>query len=352
MASAPTISRAGFILAGNYPELSADTGLETNLRLFEFGERLGFDVIGIRQRHLETGVSSALTFLAAASQRTRTVALETDVVPIGYETPFRLAEDFATVDALSGGRVSAGISTSAPHADLLAPLSRGDEEGLPDPYARLDRFLDALAGRDLADTPLDTPYGPQIPRIQPHIDDLRARVWLGGGSSRSVGFAAQRGLRLLMGNIGDAAAGATFEDAQFAHVRLYREALPEGTAPHVGVERVIIPTDSATTDQRAHYASYATQRDQRTHGPVELPGGRRALFQKDLHGTTDEIAERLLADPTFDGGTELRLALPYGFSETEYHQILSDTREYLLPALGWRSEEERDGDVARRDVPG
>lgn len=122
------IPRAGFILAGTHPEDDPRAGLEQTLRLFSFAEDLGYDVAGIRQRHLERGISSALPFLAAATQRTRSIRLETGVVPLGYETPFRLAEDFGTVDALSGGRVNVGISSSAPHGDLLAGLGRGDHD--------------------------------------------------------------------------------------------------------------------------------------------------------------------------------------------------------------------------------
>ena len=181
------IPRAGFILAGNHSEGDPRTGLEQTLRLFAFAEDLGYDVAGIRQRHLERGISSALPFLAAASQRTGSIRLETDVVPLGYETPFRLAEDFGTVDVLSGGRVNVGISTSSPHGDLLGDLGRGDASA--DPYRLIERFLEALEGRPLAEDPLYTPYGPQIPRIEPHIPGLRDRVWLGGGSERSVRWA-------------------------------------------------------------------------------------------------------------------------------------------------------------------
>ena len=45
---------------------SLQTRLESTLRLFEYGERLGFDGAWIRQQHLEPNVSSAPVFLAAA----------------------------------------------------------------------------------------------------------------------------------------------------------------------------------------------------------------------------------------------------------------------------------------------
>jgi alkanesulfonate monooxygenase SsuD/methylene tetrahydromethanopterin reductase-like flavin-dependent oxidoreductase (luciferase family) len=336
----PSVRTAGFILAGTYPEDDPTGGLEAVLQLVELGEDLGFDVAGIRQRHLERGVSSALPFLAAASQRTTHITLETDVVPLGVENPFRLAEDFATVSALSGDRLNIGISTSTPHADLLASLGRPDIDPSADPYELIGRFLEALAGTPLSEEPLATPYGSQIPRIQPHVPGLRDRVWIGGGSVRSVRWAAEHGLHLLLGNIGDGTIADTFEEAQKLHVDLFRGTHPSAATARVGVERVIIPTDSATPAQREHYTDYVASRTDRTLAPQQL-GPRKVVIQRDLHGTSEEIVQRVLADPTFDGATELRLALPYGFSNEEYRQILTDTTQQLLPALGWSAGNSR-----------
>lgn len=325
------IARTGIIVAGSYPEDEPSRGLEETLALIAFAEELGFDVAGVRQRHLERGISSALTVLAAATQRSRRIRLESDVVPLGHENPFRLAEDFATVDALSGGRVNVGISTSTPHQDLLRSLARPDADAETDPFALITRFLEALEGRELGGEPLSTPYGPQVPRIQPHVVGLRRRVWLGGGSLRSVRWAAQNGLKLLLGNVGDGHAADTFEQAQAIHIAEYRR-LFRGEGAAVAVERVILPTDSATSAQRAHYAAYVAERHARTERPVTV-GSRRIVFQRDLHGSAEEIAERLAADPAFDGRTELRLALPYAFAPEEYRHILHDVRHAVLPLV-------------------
>lgn len=51
-----------------------------------------------------------VTILAAPSQRTRHIRFGTAVIPLGAENPFRLAEDLATVDLLSGGRLEPGFS--------------------------------------------------------------------------------------------------------------------------------------------------------------------------------------------------------------------------------------------------
>ena len=64
-----TIRDIAFVTPGNYAEDDPGAGLEAALLLFQKGEALGFDSAWVRSRHLERGISSAATFLAAASQR-------------------------------------------------------------------------------------------------------------------------------------------------------------------------------------------------------------------------------------------------------------------------------------------
>ena len=42
------------------------------------------------------------------------IELGTAVIPLGWENPLRLAEDLATVDTLSGGRLNPGFSVGPP----------------------------------------------------------------------------------------------------------------------------------------------------------------------------------------------------------------------------------------------
>jgi hypothetical protein len=39
-----------------------------------------------------------------------------EMIPLGWENPLRLAEDLATMDVLSGGRLSPGVSTGPPRS--------------------------------------------------------------------------------------------------------------------------------------------------------------------------------------------------------------------------------------------
>src|ERR1700742_4733166 len=108
------LRRLGFLTIGRFDQGDPLPGHEQTLRLIERAEVLGFDSVWVRQRHFQPGISSPVALLAAASQRTNRIALGTAVIPLGLENPLRLAEDLATVDVLSGGRLNPGVSVGIP----------------------------------------------------------------------------------------------------------------------------------------------------------------------------------------------------------------------------------------------
>ena len=95
----------------------------------------------------------------------------------------------------------------------------------------------------------------------------------------------------------------------------------------------MIPTDSASAEQRAKYEAYAAKRLPRTTSP-QGPG--RLLFAPDLVGTSEEITEQLHAHAAFREVDEVAFALPFTFEHEDYVQILTDMATKLGPALGWR----------------
>ncbi len=322
------VDHFAFLLPGNYAEADPHTGLEETLRLFELGEDLGYDSGWIRQRHLERGVSSAATFLAAASQRVRRIGLGSAVIQLGYENPFRLAEDLATVDALSKGRLNVGVSAGpAPFAHLLGDFLPRWPEG-EGPYAQADRLRRALESRPLSDTAeAGNAAGAQVPRLQPVAAGLTDRLWYGGGSQRSAEWAGRGGWNLLTGNVITAEASEDFLETQGALIATFRQtATPAG---RVALGRVILPTDSADAETRARYRAFVEARTPRTLAPN---GPRRTMFLPDIVGTTDEILDALRRDPVLPEVTEFRLEMPYEFTVGDYAQILRDFRK-LVPEL-------------------
>lgn len=118
--------------------------------------------------------------------------------------------------------------------------------------------------------------------------------------------------------------------AQARQLALYRAS--GGECRRVALGRVIVPLDSADAATRRRYRDYAAGRFERTLTPQ---GERRTLYAADLVGSSDEILERLFADPILPEVTEIRLELPYEFQEDEYRQILDDFVRLIAPELGW-----------------
>src|ERR671912_1919600 len=108
------LRKLGFLTIGLFDPADPALGHESTLQIIERGERLGFDSAWLRHRHLQFGISSPVAVMAAATQRTRRIELGTAVIPLGWENPLRLAEDLATVDILSGGRLNPGVSVGPP----------------------------------------------------------------------------------------------------------------------------------------------------------------------------------------------------------------------------------------------
>lgn len=332
------VASLGFLTPGNFREDDPATGLERGLGLFEAGERLGYDSAWVRQRHLERGVSSAATFLAAASQRTRRIELGTAVIQLGYENPFRLAEDLATADALSHGRLQIGVSVGSPaHAEFLgAHFFDGAPDAADYGYDRALRLRENLRSPLLGveGAVVNSPAGPQRPRLHPVAPGLADRLWYGGGSLRSAGWAGRNGFHLLTGNIVQGETSDRFFEAQRRIVETYLGAWSGAQPPQIALGRVIVPTDGADAATRRRYADYAESRKARTLAPQ---GPKRTLFASDLVGSADAILTELRADPVLPHATAFRLELPYDFEQSDYEQILDDFLRLVAPALGWRN---------------
>jgi alkanesulfonate monooxygenase SsuD/methylene tetrahydromethanopterin reductase-like flavin-dependent oxidoreductase (luciferase family) len=334
----PTVplQKLGFLTIGLFDGDDPAPGHETTLQVIELGERLGFDSAWVRHRHLQYGISSPVAVLAAATQRTRRIELGTAVIPLGWENPLRLAEDLATVDVLSGGRLNPGVSVGPPmHWDDVKGALYPDTADIEDfSYERVARLLRFLRGeRATSFAGREGVVEEWSDRVQPHSPGLAARTWYGGGSLSSARWAGENGMNFLTSSVVKAEDSTDFAAIQQGLIRAFREAHPDGEAARVSQGLVVIPTDSATAEQRAKYAAYVEARTPRTTTP-QGPG--RLLFARDLIGSADEIAEQLYAHAGFREVTEVAFALPFSFAAEDYEQILTDLATKLGPALGWQ----------------
>ncbi len=89
--------------------------LDERLALIEESERLGFESIWLNEEHFagqDRLCLSPIPLLSYLAGRTERLRLGFSVLQLPFHNPLRLAEDIATLDVLSRGRVEFGVSRS------------------------------------------------------------------------------------------------------------------------------------------------------------------------------------------------------------------------------------------------
>ncbi|NRG40235.1 LLM class flavin-dependent oxidoreductase [Rathayibacter sp. VKM Ac-2835] len=330
------------------PERPGDAArsLEDGLALFELAEELGYDTGWVRVRHFERFLASPMTFFAAASQRTSRLRLGTAVIGARYESPVRLAEDAATVDLLSGGRLDLGVSSGFAHLASVFDGVFGQAEGdfRAEAQERIERLREALSGSVLgiAESALmSVPVGDPLVQ-QPHAPGLADRLWYGAGTTSSAVRAGEQGMHLQVSTLNTEETGLPFAEQQAAQIRAYREAFAAahpGRASRVTAGRIVLPL-TGPADEEAHrpfIEGYLARMDDdgrpRTADRSIIAAPMRF---SPLHvGTVEEIVASLTADPGLAEADSLTITLPAVGGVASHRRILETIAQDIAPRLGW-----------------
>lgn len=330
------------------PGGTAEQAFEDVIRLFQFSERLGLDSGQLRVRHFERSLTGVFPYLAALARETERISLGTAVVPIAHESAVRLAEDAATVDLLSGGRLELGVATgiaqTGPLADAFATAYRqpdGFNASQASGEVLLD-FLRALRGEELANTDAEfrlqfTDPGEGL-RVYPRSEGLLERIWYGSGSQTSVVRAAKLGLNLQVSTINSLTpTGVRIPDEQAELIDLYDRTLQEGfdlgggiTDPRprrVSISRYVVPYTTAEEKERFIAAS-----DRHVPRWPTLNGEGWNV------GTVDEVIEQLVNDASIRRArksfqTTLLLNLPSTLGLEWTQHLLEKIHAEVLPEV-------------------
>ncbi|WP_188667554.1 LLM class flavin-dependent oxidoreductase [Tersicoccus solisilvae] len=330
------------------PDDDGDPGeaLRRGVRQFQHAEQLGYGSGWVRVRHFEPFLSAPLTFLATVAASTARIHLGTGVLPMRYEDPIRVAEDAATLDLVSGGRVELGLSGGiGPLAGVLDEVFGTTHRGFDgEAQERIRRLRSALAGEPVARTrgPFMTrPAGAEL-RVTPHAPGLADRVWYGPGSVRSARRAGEQGVDLQLSTVNGEDAGGSFEEGQADQIRAFRQArdaaaAAAGTslrAPRISVGRIVLPLLTAA-DREAHrgfidfYADRMDDRGRPHHG------GAPTVFGRIHAGSVDEIVDGLSRDPALAEATTISVTLPAPGGEAAHARVLEAVAGSIAPQLGW-----------------
>ncbi len=343
----------------------AARGLGEALELFELAESMGLDTGWVRQRHFDNYLASPLPMLAAVSQRTRRIRLGTAIISVRFEDPIRLAEDAATVDLLSEGRLELGFAGGIP--TLEAIFGPGALEHREETQDRLARFRAAIAGEPIP--PRGSVDDAALPEffVRPQSPGLGDRLWYGAGSPASAARAGASGLNLLLSTLNTDPSSESFEETQRDSILAHRSAWTEtGRDPHVCVSRIFMPAVNAR--QREIYADFdRVRKTEGAAGPRPKGALEPGTFLKSregarnntpanvqlcpiYHGDPDEVLAAAQSDVALALADELMIWQPPNFTFDESRELLENVVEHIAPALGWvpaTRHAQRDEAVAR-----
>ncbi|WP_052867558.1 LLM class flavin-dependent oxidoreductase [Streptomyces niger] len=328
-------------LIDNVPDAVSGRLLTPHRRLQEvvelavLAEELGYDAVGVGERHGPPFLaSSPATVLGAIAARTHRIRLFTTVTVLSTLDPVRVAEEYATVDQLSGGRLELMIGKgNAPEPWALFGRDPADRYDLHEEnYELLHRLWSeekvTWSGRfrpPLTDaTTLPRPY-----RRPP-------TVWHGSATSeRSADFAAVWGDPLFTANVIQPVADyARLIDhyrerwAEYGHD-------PSAALVGAGGTLYVAPSDRAAREEFAPYYEAAV-------AARDVPGNNTPYRRLDdaaahgpaLVGSPDRVIDKILQQHAAYGhavqffGVE-SAGLPFARKA----EVLRLAADQVLPAL-------------------
>jgi alkanesulfonate monooxygenase SsuD/methylene tetrahydromethanopterin reductase-like flavin-dependent oxidoreductase (luciferase family) len=285
------------------PDLDSGQGFRDYIEYNVEAEALGYDSTFVVEHHF-TGfgqVSASLNLLTWVAARTRTLRLGTAVMVLPWHNPVLLAEQAATIDLLSGGRLEFGVGKGYRHnefASFCIPQEEADErfeeslELILKSWTSNERFSHHGKYWNFEDIIVEPPT-----QQKPHPP-----IWMAAGNPDSIRNVARRGFKLLL----DQLASTQLAIERFNIYKAEVEASGRKFDPmDVGVSRAFYVAKSAEDKAKAVEARLANQ--QRLAKLAADPSGKArssmltfadtldAAGESAMYGTPDEIAAKLSA---------------------------------------------------------
>jgi alkanesulfonate monooxygenase SsuD/methylene tetrahydromethanopterin reductase-like flavin-dependent oxidoreductase (luciferase family) len=316
-----------FLSAGSASQTEA---FAQSFAQIEAAERWGLDVVWLAEIHMNPTrslLSAPLTVASAIAARTSRIKIGTavQILPLGH--PLRLAEETATIDQISGGRLIFGVGRSAfPRAYDAYGISYQESqerftEGLDiikqawtEPNASHRGHYWEFDNFTLVPRPLQQPY-PEI-RIAASQPDTY-------GAIGTLGYPLFSALR------------ASPIDSLPDNLGAYREAYRAAGHKGRGKAYLQVPiyvaatTEQALTDAKDGLMRFATYRQDLLRGPLTYEA---ALQQKGIIGTPDTVAARLRELQETAGIDGVSAEINVG-SLLSHEQVMSSLRLYCQEVM-------------------
>ncbi len=304
------------------PDVDSGAGFKDFVEYNVQAEALGYQSSFVVEHHF-TGfgqISATLNLLTWVGARTSTLRLGTAVMVLPWHNPVLLAEQVATMDLLSNGRVDLGIGPGYRHnefAGFCIPMEEAEE--------RFDESVELLIRAWTSDVPWSHrgKYW-QFENVvvePPTAQKPHPPLWMGAGRPESIKKVAARGYNLLLDQF------APF-DQTIDRFKLFKSEVRALGRPFdpmsVAVARSVNVVMTAAEREKAIEARLAARR--RTERLAQRPDGQNkasimsyastleAAEAGTLYGSPEEIAAKL--QTLRDAGVEYVLLNSVGGLET------------------------------------
>ena len=280
------------------PDVDSGAGFREFVENNVEAEALGYHSTFIVEHHF-TGfgqISATLNLLTWVGARTTTLRLGTAVIVLAWHNPVLLAEQVATLDLLSGGRVDFGIGKGYRYNEFA-----GFATAMEDADARFDESLEVMRTAWTSDVPwshrgqywqFDNVVVEPPTAQKPHPP-----LWMDAGSAASIRKVAALGFNLLL----DQYASIEQIGERIAIFKTEVEARGRVFDPmNVGVTRSInIVTTPADLERAMANRVAGRRRIDRLATRPDGPGSNRAqlsdaeICASALYGTPDEVGRMM-----------------------------------------------------------
>ncbi|MSP01844.1 MAG: LLM class flavin-dependent oxidoreductase [Acetobacteraceae bacterium] len=319
----------------NNPDVDSSAGFRDYIDYVIEAETLGYESVFIVEHHF-TGfgqVSATLNLLTWIGAKTSTIRLGTAVLVLPWHNPVLLAEQAATVDLLSGGRLDFGVGKGYRHNEyegFRIPMEEGQ--------ARFEESIDIITKSWVSNERFDFrgkfwSYDGIVVE-PPTIQRPHPPFWQGAGHPDSIRRVAARGHHLLLDQFASI-------DETVRRFNIYRDAMIAngfGFNPlQVGVARAFFVADSEAekdaaierrmvAQKRLHDISQRPDRNN-TASIMAFSDTREANEEATLFGTPDEIIAKI--QRLRDQGVEYILLNGGGTSRENLRRFASE----VMPAF-------------------
>lgn len=339
----------GFLSFGHYGPLrggrttSASDMIKEAIEIGVGADQIGVNGAYFRVHHFARQQASPTPLLAAIAARTRRIEVGTGVIDMRYENPLYLAEEAATLDIISDGRLALGVSRGSPEPALrgyeaFGYVGSSDARGADIARDKFELFLRAIKGEALADgDPQMIGPGRRLP-IEPRSPGLIDHIWWGSATRQTAEWVGRLGLNMMSSTLLTEEAGMPFHELQAEQIRRFRAAYREAGhkgAPRVSVSRSVFPIMNA-----ADAAYFGHGQGEEALDQIGVIDGYRSTFGKTYAAEPDRLIEQLKQDSAVMSADTLMMTIPNQLGPDYNLHILESFAKHVAPALGWRPNTE------------